>query len=542
MSSQHSKQHSNSANNSAENNKKNRHIKLPRIPFLATVFILFWGFCSIIYGEVFYICEQFTYFAFDSALMEDVTCVKNGSLQVLGRFFLLFFKYPWLGGLVFSFILTAITYFLIHIFNFRKYWRLLTVLPGFIWTCCIVFVGLNVFYQYDQATFFYLPVIFLLFLLIISIIIRVFFKRRYCGIFSDIKTDDICPNYVNNIVIVISFSLLTFWCNTYRRDALDSSKMMHLCQNQEWHEMIETALNAPSVSRTVAAYYAIALSMTDQLNERLFDIFFQYPKCDLINRTGEPDWGISLYEAEIDFHCGLINTAYHNSMEHVVMAGKSIFKLKYMFLVSLLNQETELADKYLEIIGKMPFEQDFVDKYKPMMYNEDLVNNDYYLTTISNLRPIQDAYEEQFPSPTFIGYHQMLNRGHTRKVLSNCIATNLYTKDMDGFMRLAQMISDEPNVPASFEDAIVVQAMRTKDYSFLQQIPEYAVSTTKQMLNEASMMKGKSTKEKGAALKNKYTGKYSFYYFYQNVSDNDYTNIDNPLNKVSRSSNGSGVN
>ena len=145
MSSQHSKQHSNSANNSAENNKKNRHIKLPRIPFLATVFILFWGFCSIIYGEVFYICEQFTYFAFDSALMEDVTCVKNGSLQVLGRFFLLFFKYPWLGGLVFSFILTAITYFLIHIFNFRKYWRLLTVLPGFIWTCCIVFVGLNVF-------------------------------------------------------------------------------------------------------------------------------------------------------------------------------------------------------------------------------------------------------------------------------------------------------------------------------------------------------------------------------------------------------------
>ena len=522
--------------------KTKKKIRLPKIPLLGLVFILYCLFAAIIYRDVFYICEQFSYFAFDSVLMQEVVCVKNGLLQVLGRFFLLSFRYSWLGGLVFSFILTAITYFLIYIFNLKNYWRLLAVIPGLSWLSLIVYHGMNVFYHYDQATIFYVPVIALLLLMVISIVLRFVRKQKFSGIFSDRKVDAILPNYINCLVVVLLFVSITFFCQVYRQDSLASTKMMRLCQNQEWYEMIEYAQEVKTPTRTVAAYYAIALLMTDQLNEKLFDLFYQYPRNYLINRTDMLDIGMFLYEAEADFHCGLINTAYHYCMEHTVMAGKSAYKLKYMFLIALLNNEKELAGKYIELIGQMPFEQDFVEKYKPMLFDDDLVRNDNYLMAVYNMMPTDDAYEEQFPVPTFIGYHKMLTRGRSTAVLKNCIAACLYTKDMDGFIRLAQMLRNEDEVPACIEDALVVQAMRKNDINFLQQIPEYAVATTKQMLNEAAAMKGWSTKEKGQALKDKYTGKYSFYYFYQNLMDESYTEQDNVLNKISSSPNGSGVN
>jgi hypothetical protein len=108
----------------------------------------------------------------------------------------------------------------------------------------------------------------------------------------------------------------------------------------------------------------------------------------------------------------------------------------------------------------------------------------------------------------------------------------LYTKDLDDFTKLARIMPDEPTVPAAFEDALVVEAMRKNDMKFLQQIPEYAVSSTKQMLNEAASLRGKSTREKGTALKDKYTGKYTFYYFYQNLKDEESYRVNNTINSI----------
>ena len=64
----------------------------PKMPFLAVSFLVIWLFSWLIYGDVFYICEQWSYFAFDKELMHEVLCVKTGALQIVGRFFLLFFQ------------------------------------------------------------------------------------------------------------------------------------------------------------------------------------------------------------------------------------------------------------------------------------------------------------------------------------------------------------------------------------------------------------------------------------------------------------------
>jgi len=504
----------------------------PKIPFLAVTFLVIWLFSWIIYGDVFYICEQWSYFAFDKELMHEVLCVEMGSLQIIGRFFLLFFKYPWLGGLVYSLILTGIVYFLIYIFNLRGYLRMLSLIPICVWFAYIVSVGLSLFYQYDQSFAFYWPIICLLALIVISLAVRIISKRKYSSVISDCKTDSTLPNILNICLPIVFFGILTGYCFQEKQNALYTTKMMRLCQNQDWNDMIDLGLKAKNPSKAIAAYYAIALRMNDQVNERLFDIYYQYPPTRLINRTGVEESGYLLYEPELDFHVGLINPAYHYFMEHTVMSGKSVYCLKYMFLTSLLRNEKELADKYLELISRVPFEQTFVKKYRPMLFDEALVNNDYLLSTVYSMLPASDAYEEEFPIPIYIWYHKYLSNFYSRRTFENSMAVALYTKDLEDFTKLARSMPDEPTVPAAFEEALVVEAMRKNDMKFLQQIPDYAVSTTKQMLNEASAMRGKSTKEKGFALKDKYTGKYTFYYFYQNLRDDEMYRVNNSISNI----------
>ncbi len=504
----------------------------PKMPFLAVSFLVIWLFSWLIYGDVFYICEQWSYFAFDKELMHEVLCVKTGALQIVGRFFLLFFKYPWLGGLIYSLILTSIVYFLIYIFNLNGFLRLLSLIPVCAWFVYIVSIGLSLFYQYDQSFAFYGPVICLLALILISFAVRIISKRKFPAVASDCKTDGTMPNVLNLCIPIVFFVLLSVYCSIEKQDVLYTTRMMRLCQNQDWNEMIDLGLKAKNPSKAVAAYYAIGLRMNDQLNERLFDIYHQYPQTRLINRTGVEESGYLLYESEIDFHFGLINPAYHYCMEHTVMSGKSVYCLKYMFLTSLLRNEKELADKYLELISFVPFERSFVKKYRPMLFDNSLVNSDYLLSTVYSMIPASDAYEEEFPIPLYIWYHKYLNNFYSRRTFENSMAVALYTKDLDDFTKLARIMPDEPTVPAAFEDALVVEAMRKNDMKFLQQIPEYAVSSTKQMLNEAASLRGKSTKEKGIALKDKYTGKYTFYYFYQNLKDEESYRVNNTINSI----------
>ena len=51
------------------------------------------------------------------------------------------------------------------------------------------------------------------------------------------------------------------------------------------------------------------------------------------------------------------------------------------------------------------------------------------------------------------------------------------------------------------------------------------------MLGEARSIPGKDSKEKGKKLRDKYLGLFAFYYFYQNIPDENYASIkDSGLN------------
>ena len=64
------------------------------------LFVLLWVFCSWVYDDVFYMTEQFSFFSFDPVLMEEITSLTLAPMVWSGRFLLLVFKYPLLGGML----------------------------------------------------------------------------------------------------------------------------------------------------------------------------------------------------------------------------------------------------------------------------------------------------------------------------------------------------------------------------------------------------------------------------------------------------------
>ena len=57
-------------------------------------FIGFWIFAAILYGDVFYMSEQYSLFAFDQQIMEFILDQPGGKLYWFGRLLLLSYHEP----------------------------------------------------------------------------------------------------------------------------------------------------------------------------------------------------------------------------------------------------------------------------------------------------------------------------------------------------------------------------------------------------------------------------------------------------------------
>ena len=490
------------------------------------LFVLLWVFCSWVYDDVFYMTEQFSFFSFDPVLMEEITSLTLAPMVWSGRFLLLVFKYPLLGGMLYAAMLTAIAWLIGRLLPLKGWGSVIGLLLPWLWMAGLLYLGLNIFYRYEPSYVGSYPLIALLLLSIVYGVVRLLKKKGSC----QERGQHIASFLVAVFISVASFLGTTAYALTVNANTIATTRMQRLLQKQDWYKMIETAQQLKQPSRPVACYYAIALEMTDQLIEKMFDIYYQYPNIKLVNRTGGEDVGNFMYEPDADFYCGLVNPSYHLSMEHMVASGKTIYRLKQLFLCALVNNEIPLANKYMYMLEKVPFEGDFVKKYKPMIYDRSLVLADPVLSLVIEMMPLDDSYEETYINPLFLGYYKQLREGRSPRVYKNCLAAHLYTKELERFLSLLEQNPDNYNA-AAFYDALIVYALKTHNNEFLSSLPLYAINNVRNMLGEARSIPGKDSKEKGKKLRDKYLGLFAFYYFYQNIPDENYASIkDSGLN------------
>ena len=316
------------------------------------------------------------------------------------------------------------------------------------------------------------------------------------------------------VVLVLGAGLYAYALTAGQNTRLGADMQLRTAR-ADWQGIIDDALAARRPTRTIAAYHAIALVQTGQLLERLFQLPYDYPS-DLPSNLYDNDEGFN-YIPDCNFYAGLVNSSYRSCMEKTVQGGPSLFTLKRMAVCAIMNGEKALAQKYLHIIGRTPFEQAFVERYAPMAEKPELADADPELATVRGLAPVERRFEQEYRPVAFLGYNIGVLRG-TNATLTTSMAAALYSKDLANVVLRAGYLRGVRSLPAVVRQALALAAFR--DPSVLDRFPEVDELTRSQVAAflKAAVPYKDNFAEMAKALRKEWLGTYMYYYYCGNLT------------------------
>lgn len=492
-------------------------------------FLLLVFFCGFVYGDVFHQIALQDFVCSDAEAMTFVRRMAYGNLYWAARYVLLIFKSQWLGAIFMAAVLTLSAWLFDRLIPASKAaWRGLGFVPAVGLLAYMVYRGYNLFLRCEISTF----VIQLLALLLVSLIVGgvgCFLGRR--------KSDEAPQRSTVGVLVgaclpVLLFCGLTAYAYVDGENVRISCRMQNIMSSPEpdWEAMSEAALSCRQPSRSVAALYVISLVQQKQVLERVFDIPYNYPKLKLDNIGGD-DEGIN-YIADCNLYAGMPNAAYHTSMENHVMIGPRLTAYKRMAICAILNDEPELAKRYLRLISKVPFEQDFIDYYTPYVGHPDQLTQNPVFANILELYPREDKFEQNYRQPIFLGYNVGLLSG-SDATLQTSVATCMYSKDLNNLLLRTNFLQQKvQTLPLAVQQSIAVASLNRK--GLLDQYPSCKASMTlmaslqnfvadakpfldrqKQAANDDE--KNAIRAEMAEALRENWLGSYYYYYYCGNI-------------------------
>ena len=484
-----------------------------------------WLFLYIFYGDTLRVAQQRSFFVFDSVAMFYWLCQPLGWLYVTGRFLLLSCYWPVCGALLLSLMLTLAARLLDYALGLKGWWKVVAYAAPFAYIAFLFYRGLNLMYLREVSWTMNWPLLALVLCALLAGVKKIVRRKA--------KADDIKSAPLTKGVLAV-WAALWIGCAavamTYAENDRLTCSMECKMMDQEWDAMAELAKKASHPSRTVAAYHALALNQNGQMATELLNIPYQYKNAHLSRNNGSFDGGLDYIVVDCNFYAGLTRSAYHEAMEQNVLEGPSIQRIKRMVQCAVADRENALAEKYLAILKKAPFEGDFVERYTAMLQDYNMVLQDPEMASVIELQPVHDSFEQVYREPLFLGYNLELQEAKSIRGLNNSLYACLYTKDMQAFgARIITMIQNGIMLPKMFEEAIVVQNI--KNLSVLKQIKlsPYILQEMKDFMSECfnkedmnlKMEKTEMQKMKAKKFK-KYLGTYQYYYYFQNVPDENY--------------------
>ena len=422
------------------------------LPVLPVFFVLTWIWAAWYYGSVFYISREYSFWVADTRIMEYILTQPYGSLRYIGRALLQLYKYPWLGGLLMALMLTAGSWLTGYCMRLRASWRSIQYLPALSYMAVVTYLGLDIFFEARTGMIFGVPFAALVVLCIWAIIIRSFSRKPVIFI-----PNDETPRQTGLQLAVVALCMAAIigfdvWQRPYVRVIC---RLLDMEYRQDWAGIQKLArANAKMSNRPMACSYAISLVQTGQVAERLFDIRMDYDSLYIHGMDWKHNNASCLYVPEGNYFGGFIQTSLHACMEQMVMNGPTVRLLKLMIKCSLMREEWVLAEKYLAVLRRVPFEGAFCKKYGAMVRRSDLVNANPEMAMIRLTEPLHDSFENMY-QPLFMGYNLMLIEGRSSNALINSLCVCLYTKLMPQFVeRLEPLIGSTP--PSIIMDGILL--------------------------------------------------------------------------------------
>lgn len=474
-------------------------------------------FVRYYYGEILWKMQDLSFFTSSFTELQQAVGTQINIPVYIGRFFLQFCYFPWLGTLIVTLFLCLIQWLTERILRFGSshWWPIASYLPS---AWILVYMSLcnyNFFYEVDPSNLFIMLLTTLSIATIswacISVVRRVMGKKK--PVVSSLSSKEAYSGWgvaLAGIVLLVLFARPD-------ENLRAMTRMQYFTQQQEWDQVIDCTEGLSAPTRAVAAYRSMALVNTNQLGERLFEIPYNYPELDLKISDGTYLQNAYFYTAEACFYSGLINTAYHHLMEFMILEGPSPFTLRLMTKCAVLNQEWGLAERYLSVLENMYFQRSFTEKYRNYIAHKELITKDPELVSAFDLEPVNNNFEQAYREPIFIGYYISLTKGKSRRSLDLSLAACLYAKELEAFLPRAQALLGQSRIPTHFQEAIALEGYSSGN-GFEKQFPisPQVASRTQALLVEIS--KYMNDQEKGRdVLRKEYGNHYLYYYIFGNM-------------------------
>lgn len=513
--SKHNRTRANSQHKEPEKKASPRTIQW-RVAVPLLMFLAVWCWASWWMGDVWRVARERSFFAPDLTLMGFLWQQSHGSLWLIGRAWLTLFRWPWLGGCVVALVLALGSWLVGYCLRLGPRWRWLQYLPAGVWMLWVSWIGLELYYQHESGRA--LGILFLAFLVVAvdGFVISTFSRKPLPAIIRMPKDESLAQN-LSQVALVLALVVGTAAIGAWRHPYLRPLTRMEVqLLQKDYQGAVQTAQEHATLSyRPLAAYYAIALVHTGRLTEDLFQIRMDYDSLKVNNRSGFPDNGNKYYLADCNYHAGLFRAAGHNAMEDLTMNGPTLYSLKHLTRLALLDGDWALARKYLFILQKEPFEKAWTEPYEAMVGNDEAVAADPEFALLRLTEPLHDSFESQYEQPCFLGYTATLMEGRSMEALTQSLMANLYSKRMPDFLMRCQPLAGQ--VPPT----LIGQGLTTqikKNPAIQQAFPSLEMD----MRRYATFLQAVSPyiKDRPAharQLFDQFQGYYPYYYFFGNL-------------------------
>ena len=485
------------------------------VGFAALVFFL-----GAVYGDVLYRAEQESYVSTSPDTMHYVLSESWGSWRVLGRWALLPARWPWLMALLLAALFTLQAWLTDRMLGLKASLSGVGFIVPAAFMLWMLWRGTNLYYKNEPGFITLIPLLITAVLLLLAATAWVV---RRVNAAPKIEEKPTLP--FGALLAPALVTALTMGAWKTNENVILTARLQNLMWEHDWETMVEEARAAQRPSRAVAAYHAIGLLQQGKLLDEVFDIAYDYPKLKLDSIDGNEEYGI--FNADCNFHAGLLNPAYREAMDRVVMNGPRIVYFKRMAECALLNGETKLCEKYVKLLEDVPFESGFTKRMRELMRQREKIQEDETYQRIISMLPRDTAFEQNFRSPAFLGYNLGLNSGSDATLLTSAAAC-LYSKDLKSALpRLQIMASKGMSLPSCLQQVIAILKLTHPELAAeLPPVNSFVENELKAFLSDAKPY----VKDRLALrreLKERWLGTYFYYYYCENNDPDQVIKRDN---------------
>lgn len=358
----------------------------------------------------------------------------------------------------------------------------------------------------SELSSYYLYALIIIFVWTPLVLIMIYFLNRRISVRNNILSWSLINVLAGTLIII--FMGFTVYKYAYNKKAEMMLGIDHHVQKAEWGKVLKLSDKYPGFNTLVIYYTNIALYK----NGRLFDEMFNYPQIG--SRGLRLQWVRNLnlfFGGELFYNLSYNNESIHWAFEALVAKGLNPRSLKRLIVGCIVNENYDIADKYINILSKSLFYREWAQKHKLYLSDPALAKNDSEISRSIELRVDSNFFSEV----RGMNLQDLLaNHPENKMAYEYLIASMLLDKNLDGFAKAILSLKNYgyTRLPVHIEEALIFynfyerQNVIPEGFSFR---PE---TITKFNAYATTYSRFRSNRTAAAnALKNKYGNTYWYY-------------------------------